>query len=183
MEVRIDPEADAVKIEWGTKPGVRSRAVGDPAGGGVVLDEDEDGNVVGVEVLFWSHRTATALDVRVVVADPAAGETLTLSDDHPLARALAAGRATAAAEAGGRPLHRGAPMLPLGEAAARLGRDRSWLAREVARGRLKSVRVGRQWWTTPEWVDAYAAARRPPPGRRRAPASGRAAASPVGESR
>ena len=74
MEVRIDPQADAVKIEWGTKPGVRSRVVGDPVGGGVVLDEDADGNVVGVEVLFWSRRTAAPLDVRVVVVDPAAGE-------------------------------------------------------------------------------------------------------------
>ncbi|MBI2885777.1 MAG: DUF2283 domain-containing protein [Chloroflexi bacterium] len=60
MLVRIDKEADVIYAHWGAAAGkLFSREVAP----GVFLEEDEQGAVVGIEVLSASSRTqAGALD-------------------------------------------------------------------------------------------------------------------------
>lgn len=157
MQIAIDPRADALDIRWGAPAPGQSMVVGDVLKGGVRLYRDDTGAVVGLEVLFWSRRTEAPQDVQVTVYSSEAAEVV--PDDHPLARALLSGAAGSAVETDheGRPVHEGTPMLSLAEAAARIGRERSWIARELAAGRLRGRKIGREWWTLPAWVDAYVA--------------------------
>lgn len=113
---------------------------------------DAAGDVVGLEVLGWSQRAETPSEVRVIVHPAPAEEPL--PDDHPLARALAGGTSVTT-DQHHRPLHDGTPLLSLSEAAAKVGREHSWLSRQMASGRLRAVKIGRAWWTAPEWVGAY----------------------------
>jgi uncharacterized protein YuzE len=51
MEAHYDPEADALSIRWSGGEYKESNDVG-----GVILDYDKDGNVIGVEVLDASKQ-------------------------------------------------------------------------------------------------------------------------------
>jgi uncharacterized protein YuzE len=52
MKVRIDKEADAMYVRLSEGAIEDTKEVGD----GVLFDYDEDGNVVGIEVLYLSRR-------------------------------------------------------------------------------------------------------------------------------
>jgi hypothetical protein len=56
-------------------------------------------------------------------------------------------------------------MISLGEAVRALKLERSWLSRELNAGRLRGQKIGREWWTTRDWLQQYrerrAAAARP----------------------
>lgn len=56
MTIEVDTVADAALISWGT-PGPISEDVRRGGGKGVRVLFDDAGDVVGVEVLGWSHRT------------------------------------------------------------------------------------------------------------------------------
>jgi hypothetical protein len=150
------PAADAAAIEWAPRARGESQVVARPGARGVRLYFDAAGDVVGLEVLGWSRRAETPREVRVVVHPPGGGA---LAGGHPLARALAEAPGVATDDRH-RPLHEGRPMLTLAEAAARVGRERSWVSREVAAGRLRALKIGRSWWTAREWIDEYERARR-----------------------
>jgi uncharacterized protein YuzE len=51
MKAHYDPEADALSIRWSNAKYAESNEVD-----GVILDYDEDGNVIGVEVLDASKQ-------------------------------------------------------------------------------------------------------------------------------
>jgi Protein of unknown function (DUF2283) len=176
VRIEIDPAADAAAIEWAPRARGESQVVGRPGARGVRLYFDAAGDVVGLEVLGWSRRAETPREVRVVVHAERAREAL--PGAHPLARAMSEGPAVATDDRH-RPLHEGRPMLTLAEAAARVGRERSWVSREMTAGRLRALKIGRSWWTAREWVDEYERARRGGPGAagepRRPPAGRRAA--------
>lgn len=55
MNIQYDPEVDALYVRLSGRKVVESEQV-QP---GIVLDFDEDGKVVGVEVLNASHRDAS----------------------------------------------------------------------------------------------------------------------------
>jgi hypothetical protein len=156
VRIEIDPAADAAAIEWAPRARGESQVVARPGARGVRLYFDAAGDVVGLEVLGWSHRAETPQEVRVVVHAERAGEAL--PGAHPLARALSAAPGVATDDRH-RPLHEGRPMLTLAEAAARVGRERSWVSREMAAGRLRAVKIGRSWWTVPAWINEYVRAR------------------------
>ncbi len=159
MRIEIDPVADAAAFEWAPRVPGASQVVSRPDGRGVRLFFNDTGDVVGLEVLGWSHRAETPQEVRVVVHSAQPGEVL--AGEHPLARALSDAPALATDDQH-RPLHEGQPMLTLAEAASRIGRERSWVSREMAAGRLRALKIGRAWWTAPEWVGAYARTRSQP---------------------
>lgn len=152
MRIEIDPVADAAAIEWAPRAPGASQVVARPNGRGVRLFFNDTGDVVGLEVLGWSHRTETPHEVRVVVHPAQTGEVL--PGEHPLARALSDAPALTTDDQH-RPLQEGQPMLTLAEAAARIGRERSWVSRQMAAGRLRALKIGRAWWTAPEWVEAH----------------------------
>jgi hypothetical protein len=160
VRIEIDPAADAAAIEWAPRAPGTSQVVARPGARGVRLFFDAAGDVVGLEVLGWSRRAETPQEVRVVVHTQR-GEAL--AGDHPLARALSEAPAVATDDRH-RPLHEGRPMLTLAEAAARVGRERSWVSREMAAGRLRALKIGRGWWTAPGWIDEYERARASAPG-------------------
>jgi hypothetical protein len=156
VRIEIDPAADAAAIEWAPRVRGQAQVVGRPGARGVRLYFDAAGDVVGLEVLGWSHRAETPQEVRVVVHAERAGEAL--PGAHPLVRALSTAPAVATDDRH-RPLHEGRPMLTLAEAASQLGRERSWVSREMTSGRLRALKIGRTWWTVPEWVGEYDRAR------------------------
>lgn len=159
MKIEIDPVADAAAFEWAPRAPGTSQVVSRPDGRGVRLFFNDIGDVVGLEVLGWSHRAETPQEVRVVVHPSQAGKVL--PGEHPLARALSDAPALTTDDQH-RPLHENRPMLTLAQAASRIGRERSWVSREMAAGRLRALKIGRAWWTSLEWVDAYARTRSRP---------------------
>ena len=54
MKVKYDSHLDVIRIIFSDKPIVES----DEDKEGVILDYDEDGNVVGIEILFASKKMA-----------------------------------------------------------------------------------------------------------------------------
>lgn len=110
---------------------------------------NEAGDIVGFEVLGWSQRTEDPTDVAVAVH--AADSSKTLPTDHPFAVALAGPGVETDAEH--RPTHDGQPMITPGEAARLIGKERSWLSREMSAGRLRAMKIGGTWWTSSDWVE------------------------------
>ena len=158
MDVTIDLVADAAAMVWGKRAAGASRTV-DVPGRGVRLMLSEAGDVVGVEVLGWSARTADPSAVAVRVSGVA--EVLAAAD--PLARAAMAAAPPATSPAG-RPVDDdGRPMLTVREAAALIGRERSWITRQLHAGALRGRKIGNGWWTTKAWCDAYLARPAPSP--------------------
>ena len=90
-----------------------------------------------------------------------AGVAEVLDETDPLAVALAALEAVPApVGVAGRPVdERGAPMLNAREAAERIGKDRSWITRQLNSGSLRGRKVGSEWWIAQAWADAYIARR------------------------
>jgi hypothetical protein len=80
MRVEIDQTADAASIQWAPRARAESQVVGRPEGRGVRLYFDEAGDVVGLEVLGWSQRTASPAEVQVVVHPAPAGDLLPADD-------------------------------------------------------------------------------------------------------
>ena len=56
MRTSYDPEADAMFVWFGPE-GIKS-AVPEEVAPGVMLDSDETGNVIGIEILYVSRRMA-----------------------------------------------------------------------------------------------------------------------------
>ena len=56
--------------------------------------------------------------------------------------------------------------MTLAEAAASLGVTAGTLRHQIAQGRLKAARRGRDWWVTPGEVERYRRESRGRPGRR-----------------
>ena len=160
MDVTIDLFADAAAMVWGKRAVGASKTV-DVPGRGVRLMLSEAGDVVGVEVLGWSARTADPSEVAVRVA----GVAEVLANDDPLARALAAmAAAPPATSPAGRPVDDdGRTMLSVREAAALIGKERSWITRQLNAGALRGRKIGNEWWTTRAWCDAYRARPAPSP--------------------
>jgi hypothetical protein len=151
MKVDIDLAADAATLVWGRPEQAASQVVRRPGRRGVRLFFNADGDVVGLEVLGWSQRVEQPTDVEVAVHPRDSAQRLT--DDDPLAQAFA--RASIETDDDHRPFHEGRRMLTLAEASALIGHERSWVSREMASGRLHATKIGRTWWTSPEWVAAY----------------------------
>lgn len=160
MKVDIDLAADALSVEWGRRSRAGSQVFSRPGKRGLRLYFSDDGDVVGFEVLGWSARTADPTDVSVSIH--AAHSAETLSPDDQLVRAL--GAASVETNSANRPLQNGQPMLTLAEAALLIGKERSWLSREMSSGKLLALKIGRTWWTTRSWVDAYREERAAAPG-------------------
>jgi hypothetical protein len=150
VKIEIDLAADAATVQWAPRSKGSSRLV-NTDGRGVRLLLNERGDVVGVEVLGWSDRADAPADVDVRIHTGQSVEVV--AGDDPLAVALNTART--ATDAHGRPLHAGVPMLSLAEAARSLKLERSWLSREVNAGRLRAQKVGREWWTTRDWLGQY----------------------------
>lgn len=88
MNVTIDLVADAAAFVWGDRAkGTNTTA--DVHGRGVRLMLSAGGDVVGIEALGWSQRTTEPPEVAVRVA----GVADVLTEDDPLAQALAAAQA------------------------------------------------------------------------------------------
>lgn len=56
MRLHYDPETDSLYIDLSSKPGKESNEIAD----GIVVDFDEDGNVVGIEI----DRASRVLDLK-----------------------------------------------------------------------------------------------------------------------
>jgi hypothetical protein len=112
---------------------------------------NEAGDVVGFELLGWSHRTDDPTEVAVAVH--AADSAEQLPKRHPLTQALS--RASIETDASHRPIQDGEPMITLAEAADLTGKERSWLSREMKSGNLRALKIGRTWWTSQSWIDSY----------------------------
>ena len=151
MKVDIDLAADSARLSWAPRAKGASRTVSTP-GRGVRLLMNDAGDVVGVEVLGWTQRTDAHSDVQVRVHPVDSAERL--GDDDPLVRAITT-TGVLDTDATGRPRYAGRLMVNLAGAADRLGLERSWLSRELAAGRLQGQKIGREWWTTTEWLDDY----------------------------
>lgn len=82
MRVKIDMQADTAKVTFSDSPaaGGRSREVAS----GLLVDFDEDGRAVAVEIIGLRSRMAAPSIVEVETAG--AGELL--ADDHPLVKGL-----------------------------------------------------------------------------------------------
>ncbi len=157
MNVTIDLVADAASMVWGDRAKGASQVV-DVPGKGVRLLLSVAGDVVGVEVLGWTGRTADPADVAVRVA----GVAEVLDDDDPLAAALAE-LATIPAVSAGKPVAEdGQVMLSVREAAELIGKERSWITRQLNSGALRGRKIGSEWWIARPWALEY---------RDRAPAS------------
>jgi hypothetical protein len=156
VRIEFDPATDAAAIEWAPRACGESQVVGRPGGRGVRLYFDAAGDVVGLDVLGWSRRADAPHDVQVVFHNVPAARAPSGDNPPPRTRAEAPSVTT---DEWHRPLRHGAPMLSLKEAASGLGRERSSVSREMAAGRLRALKIGRGWWTTPEWVQEYLRAR------------------------
>jgi uncharacterized protein YuzE len=77
MRIRIDQEADALYMPLGTSPIVESELVAP----GIVLDYDAAGEVVGIEVLYLSRRSAMDLTQLLYENAPRA-QAHTVRDEH-----------------------------------------------------------------------------------------------------
>jgi hypothetical protein len=155
VKVEIDLDADALSVEWAPRASGSSEIVRRPDRRGVRIYYDNDGNVVGFEALGWSGRTSDPTAVDVVVHPRGSGRVL--APDTPLAQALAG--SALVTDIDNRPVRGGKPMLTLGEAATLIGKERSWLSREMSSGHLRGMKIGRAWWTSKAWVDEYVRAR------------------------
>jgi len=155
MNITIDLVADAAAMLWGTRGKGMSHTV-DVPGRGVRLFLSSTGDVVGVEVLGWSQRTADPAEVAVRVT----GAAEIVDESDPLAQALAAlSVGGPKVDFAGRPLDdSGQPMMNVKEASAVIGRERSWITRQLNAGALRGRKIGNEWWTTQEWAAAYIAA-------------------------
>lgn len=69
MEATYDPEADAMYISLGDADVAGTEAVGD----GTILDRDENGEIIGIELLGVSQRVSQPkeLDVTLLSRDKA----------------------------------------------------------------------------------------------------------------
>ncbi len=151
MKVDIDLVADAASIEWAPRARGLSQIIRKGNRPGVRVHFNEVGDVVGLEVLGWSRRTDAPTDVDVKLHGLDSPQTL--GADHSLVRALKeSGLET---DVQNRPIQGGKPMLSLPEAARLTGKERSWLSREMASGRLQAMKIGRSWWTSQEWIQSY----------------------------
>lgn len=65
MRVTYDPEVDVLRIILSDAPIEES----DEEKPGMIFDYDADGNVVGLEILNASQRTAHALPVEIAVGE------------------------------------------------------------------------------------------------------------------
>jgi hypothetical protein len=151
MKVDIDLAADAVSVAWAPRARAHSQVVGQPGRAGARMYFNESGDVVGFEILGWSHRTDDPTDVAVMVHTADSAETL--SKRHSLAQALS--RPSIETDASHRPIQDGEPMITLAEATELTGRERSWLSREMKSGNLRALKIGRTWWTSRSWIDSY----------------------------
>ena len=150
MNVTIDLVADAASMVWGERAKGASKVVEVP-GRGVRLLLSAAGDVVGVEVLGWSGRTADPSEVAVRVAGVA--EVVNATD--PLAAALAE-LAAAPNVWAGRPVdEHGQAMLGVREAAELIGKDRSWITRQLNSGALRGRKIGSEWWIARNWAIEY----------------------------
>jgi uncharacterized protein YuzE len=52
MKLKVDPQADALYLSLGETPASRSEEISP----GIILDYDENGHVVGIEMLYLSKR-------------------------------------------------------------------------------------------------------------------------------
>ncbi len=150
MNVTLDLVADAASMVWGDRAKGASKVV-DVPGRGVRLLLSAAGDVVGVEVLGWSARTADPSEVAVRVVGVA--EVLDVSD--PLALALAELEAVPAVSVGKPVDERGQPMLGVREVAELLGKDRSWIIRQLNSGALRGRKIGSEWWIAQDWAIDY----------------------------
>ena len=153
MKVSIDLVADAASLVWGERTGGSTGV--DVPGRGVRLMLSAAGDVVGVEVLGWSQRATDPSDVVVRIT----GVADVLDDDDPLAMALAASAAPVTTRDGRPADDSGQPMVSVREAAARIGKDRSWITRQLNSGTLRGRKIGNEWWTTDQWIEDYLHAR------------------------
>lgn len=150
MNVTIDLVADAASMVWGDRSKGASKLV-DVPGKGVRLLLSAAGDVVGVEVLGWSGRTADPSEVAVRVA----GVAEVLNESDPLAAALAE-LETAPDVPAGKPVdEHGQPMLGVREAAELIGKDRSWITRQLNSGALRGRKLGSEWWIARNWAIEY----------------------------
>ncbi|PZS27960.1 MAG: hypothetical protein DLM58_18045 [Pseudonocardiales bacterium] len=152
MNVTIDLVADAAAFVWGERAKGAS-ATADVPGRGVRLMLSAAGDVVGVEVLGWSERTADPSEVAVRIA----GVADVLAEDDPLAVALAGGLVgPVSTSTAGHPVDdAGQPMITVREAAQIIGRERSWITRQLHAGALRGRKIGNEWWTTRAWALEY----------------------------
>ncbi|MBV8086607.1 MAG: hypothetical protein JO247_17525 [Chloroflexi bacterium] len=144
MQVRIDKAADAALLVWGRRKTGRSHIVELPSGNTMRVLLNDRGDAAGLELLGWSRRAERPFQVDVVLEEQAEE----LRPHDPLNRALAI-------TMDGRPIEENEPMISMSEASVRTGRERSWLTREATSGRLRAKKVGREWWTTDAWLQAY----------------------------
>ena len=150
MNVTIDLVADAASMVWGERAKKGSKVVEVP-GKGVRLLLSAAGDVVGVEVLGWSGRTADPSEVAVRVA----GVAEVLNETDPLVAALAELAAAPNVQAG-RPVdEHGQAMLGVREAAELIGKDRSWITRQLNSGALRGRKIGSEWWIARNWAIEY----------------------------
>ena len=151
MKVDIDLAADAVSVGWAPRSRAHSQIVGRSGRAGARIYFNEAGDVVGFELLGWSHRTDDPTEVAVAVHAADSGEQL--PKRHPLTQALS--RPSIETDASHRPIQGGEPMITLAEAAELTGKERSWLSREMKSGNLRALKIGRTWWTSQSWIDSY----------------------------
>lgn len=150
MNVTIDLVADAASMVWGNRAKGASKVV-DVPGRGVRLLLSAGGDVVGVEVLGWSGRTADPSEVAVRVA----GVAEVLNESDPLAAALAELEAAPDVPAGKPVDEHGQPMLGVRDAAELIGKDRSWITRQLNSGALRGRKLGSEWWIARDWAIEY----------------------------
>ena len=87
MDIRIDRIADAVLITWASRASGASRVVQFEQGAGVRLLLDDESNVVGLEILGYSRRTADPQSVTTTFSSD--GEVL--DEEHPLVQEIFGG--------------------------------------------------------------------------------------------
>lgn len=150
MNVTIDLVADAASMVWGDRAKGASKVV-DVPGRGVRLLLSAAGDVVGVEVLGWSGRTADPAEVAVRVA----GVAEVLDESDPLTAALAELQDAPDLPAGKPVDELGQPMLGVREAAELIGKDRSWIIRQLNSGALRGRKLGSEWWIARAWAIEY----------------------------
>jgi uncharacterized protein YuzE len=71
MKLNYYPDTDSVYIDLSLKPGVDSRVVSD----GVVLDYDEDGNIVGIDI----DNASLKIDLKQITISKIPAELQTIS--------------------------------------------------------------------------------------------------------
>jgi len=58
----------------------------------------------------------------------------------------------------------GQPMITVRAAAQIIGRERSWITRQLHAGALRGGKIGNEWWTTRDWALQYRHTRSTPLG-------------------